>query len=195
MSREKGAIIAVSAPSGAGKTTIVKRILNDIPGLVFSISATTRKKRQNETNGVEYFFLSEEEFLAKIEKNEFVEWEKFYDYYYGTFRSFIDNTINAGKPVILEVDVKGALAIKSIYPDAVLIYIVPPSFDELVKRLKNRQTETEADFKKRVERAQMELGLKDKFDFFVENSDLDKAVKDTKSLIKKIIDKEKVNGN
>ena len=154
---KKGTIIVVSAPSGSGKTTIVKQLLAEFPELKFSISATTRAKRENETNGVEYFFISEEEFLEKIKRNEFVEWEKFYDYYYGTFKSVIEDTINSGQSVILEVDVKGALAIKNIYPDAVLIYIVPPSFDELVKRLKNRKTETPEDFRKRILRMEMEL--------------------------------------
>lgn len=184
---KKGTIIVVSAPSGSGKTTIVKQLLAEFPELKFSISATTRAKRENETNGVEYFFISEEEFLEKIKRNEFVEWEKFYDYYYGTFKSVIEDTINSGQSVILEVDVKGALAIKNIYPDAVLIYIVPPSFDELVKRLKNRKTETPEDFRKRILRMEMELNERKKFDYFIENSVLEKAVEDAKSLIKKII--------
>ena len=100
----KGEVIAVSAPSGAGKTTIVKKILKYYPDIVFSVSATTRPKRENETNGREYFFLSEDNFQKKIENGEFVEWEKFYDYYYGTFKSFIEENINAGKSVLLEID-------------------------------------------------------------------------------------------
>lgn len=191
MEQKRGAIIAVSAPSGTGKTTIVKHILETFPEIVFSVSATTRKKRSNETNGVEYFFITEDEFKQKIENNEFIEWERFYDYYYGTFKNYIDENINNGKPVLLELDVKGALTLKSIYPDAELIYILPPSFDELVKRLKNRNTEKEEDFQKRIERAKMELSLKDKFDHFIFNEDLDKAFEETKSLIKKIITKEK----
>ncbi len=191
MEQKRGAIIAVSAPSGTGKTTIVKHILKTFPEIVFSVSATTRKKRSNETNGVEYFFITEEEFKQKIENNEFIEWERFYDYYYGTFKNYIDENINTGKTVLLELDVKGALSLKSIYPDAELIYILPPSFDELVKRLKNRNTEKEEDFQKRIERAKMELSLKDKFDHFIFNEDLDKAFEETKSLIKKIITKEK----
>ena len=192
---EQGTIIAISAPSGTGKTTIVKRILKEFPEIIFSVSATTRKKRENETDGIEYFFLSEEEFLKRIENDEFVEWEKVYDYYYGTLKSHIKNAVSDGKSIILEVDVKGALSIKSIFPESVLVYIVPPSLEELEKRLRNRQTESESDFKKRINRAKMELELKDKFDYFIENADLEKAVEDTKSLIKKIIHKEKINGN
>jgi guanylate kinase len=188
--REKGHIFVISAPSGAGKTTIVKNILRDFPNIVFSVSATTRKKRDNETEGVDYHFISEKEFIAKIEKKDFVEWEKFYDYYYGTSKGFIEEKINNGISVLLEVDVKGALSIKTIYPEAILIYISPPSFEILVERLKNRRTEDEIDFKKRIERAKMELSQKDKFDYLVVNKDLNTAISETESLIKKIINKE-----
>ena len=109
MENNKGEVIAVSGPSGAGKSTIVKKILKHYPKIVFSVSATTRPKRENETDGVEYFFISDDEFKNKTDNGEFVEWEKFYDYYYGTIKSFIDDNINLGKPVLLEIDVKGAL--------------------------------------------------------------------------------------
>ena len=190
MDKHRGEIIAVSAPSGTGKTTILKSILQDYPELVFSVSATTRKKREFEKDGVDYFFISEKEFENKIGNNEFVEWEKFYDYYYGTYKSFIEDNINRGKSVIAEVDVMGALSLKKIYPQAVLIFIYPPSFEELESRLKKRQTEDKDEFKKRIERAKMELSHKDKFDFCIENNDLEKAILETESLIKKIIHKE-----
>jgi guanylate kinase len=188
---EKGKIFAVSAPSGAGKTTIVKSILNGIPQLAFSISATTRKKRENEIEGVDYHFISEADFLRKIEENQFLEWEKFYDYYYGTPKGFIEEKITNGIHVLLEVDVNGALRIKSIYPESILIYIYPPSFEVLVERLKNRKTEDENDLKKRVERAKMELSQKDKFDYLVVNNDLNTAITEVKDFIKEIINKEK----
>jgi guanylate kinase len=191
MAERKGEIIAVSAPSGTGKTTIVKRILKKYPQIVFSISATTRPKRLSEKNGVEYYFVTEKEFLKKIENNEFVEWEKFYDYYYGTFKSTIEENINSGKSILLEIDVKGALSLKSIYPESHLIYIKPPSFEELVKRLRERQTENDEDFKKRIERAEMELNHTDKFDYVIINKDLNKAIEETSELIKKILNKEK----
>jgi len=189
---QKGAIIVISAPSGAGKTTIVKRLFQEIPGLAFSVSATTRKKRENEVNGIDYFFLTESEFKEKIKNNEFIEWEKVYDYYYGTFKSFIEEKINNGISIVLEVDVKGALSIKKIYPEAHLIYVVPPSHEELIKRLKNRKTEDDNDIQKRLERAIMELSIKDKFDYFIENKDLEKAVSMTKDLINNILKKEKI---
>ena len=187
MSNHKGIIIAVSAPSGTGKTTIVKKILDEYPDLIFSVSATTRQKRDYEVEGVDYFFITEDEFKKKIDNGEFVEWEKFYDYYYGTYKSFIEKNIESGKSVILEIDVNGALSLKKIYPESILIFIYPPSFEELKNRLKNRNTEDETDYKKRIERAKMELSLKPKFDYLIENKDLEKALSETKSLISKII--------
>jgi guanylate kinase len=162
---------------------------------LFSISATTRPKRETEVDGIEYKFLTEEEFEKKIKSNEFIEWEKFYDYYYGTFKSVIDETINLGKTIVLEVDVKGALSIKKLYPDAHLIYISPPSYQELVNRLRDRQTENETDFRKRIERAKMELSLKDKFDYIIVNQNLEKAVIETSDLVRKILQGERVNGH
>ncbi len=191
MQTGKGEIIAVSAPSGAGKTTIVKQILKQYPEIVFSVSATTRPKRAVETDGVEYYFITENEFVEKIGNDEFVEWEKFYDYYYGTFKKSVDNCINEKKTILLELDVKGSLSLKKIYPASHLIYIMPPSYKELIKRLKDRQTESNRDFKKRVERAKMELMLKDQFDYIIENKYLEKAINETSSLIKKIIKQEK----
>ncbi|MGB5847763.1 MAG: guanylate kinase [Ignavibacteriaceae bacterium] len=191
MENKRGELIAVSAASGAGKTTIVKKILKLYPEIIFSVSATTRSKRENETYGVEYFFISEDDFKNRVGKNEFVEWEKFYDYYYGTFKSFINDNINSGKSVLLEIDVKGALSIKRIFPTSHLIFIMPPSYDELIQRLRNRQTETEEDFQKRIERAKMELSHKDQFDYIIVNDNLENAVEETSVLIKKIVNKEK----
>jgi len=188
---DKGKIIVVSAPSGSGKTTIVRNVLKEFPEIVFSVSATTRKRRDNEAEGVHYFFISEEEFLKKIKNNEFVEWEKVYDYYYGTLRYFIDKNIASGKTVLLELDVNGALEIKQIYNDAILLYILPPDVEELVKRLKSRNTETDSDFQKRIERAKMELSCKDKFDYLILNKDLNIAIEQKKTIIKNLINKGK----
>ena len=185
--QNQGKLIVFSAASGAGKTTIVKQILKEFRQIIFSISATTRPKRESETNGVEYFFLSKDEFKSKIENDEFVEWEKFYDYYYGTLKSFINTNIDSGKTVLLELDVKGALTIKRLYHYAHLIYISPPSFEELVNRLRQRNTESETDFQKRIDRAKMELSLKDKFDFVIENRKLETAINEAKILVRKIL--------
>jgi len=191
LENSRGILFIISAPSGTGKTTIVRRILKEFPDIIFSVSATTRKKRENEKEGVDYFFLSEEEFSRKIAKGEFAEWEKFYDYYYGTLRRYIDENLDNGKSVLLEIDVKGAIKLKEKYPEAVLIFIVPPSFDELANRLKKRQTEDEIDLQKRIERIEMELRLKDKFDYFINNVKLEQAVSDIKSLIENIIKEKK----
>jgi len=187
---KNGKIFVIAAPSGAGKTTITRCILKLFPELVFSISATTRKKRFNEQDGVDYFFITEKDFVEKIEKNEFVEWEKTYDYYYGTFKSFLTENVNNGKNVILEIDVNGALSIKKLIPHSVLIFIRPPSFEVLVERLKARKTESEEDLHKRIDRVKMELGLADKFDYSVENNELAAAVKEVEEIIKKEINKE-----
>ena len=108
MDNSKGILFIVSAPSGTGKTTITRRILKESPEIVYSVSATTRKKRENEVDGVDYFFLTENEFKEKIAGNEFAEWEKFYDYYYGTYREYLEGNLNKGKNVLLEIDVNGA---------------------------------------------------------------------------------------
>jgi len=184
---KKARLIVFSAPSGSGKTTIVRNVLEDYKDFVFSISVTTRCKRAAEKNGVDYFFISEEEFIKKIEAGDFVEWEKFYDYYYGTLKSTIDENINNGLTTVFEVDVKGALSIKKVYPDAVLIFIAPPSIEELKKRLINRNTETKEDLEKRISRAEMELSFKDKFDYTVTNINLDEAKKEVKKIIEKVI--------
>lgn len=188
-------LFVFSAPSGSGKTTIVKEILKYFQGFVFSISATTRKKRATEKNGADYFFISEDEFKKKIDNNEFVEWEKFYDYYYGTIKRQINDNIAKGLCTVFEVDVKGALNIKKAYPNSVLIFIVPPSIEELRKRLLGRNTETDEDLSKRIERAEMELGFKDKFDYVVSNIDLEIAKKEVKKIIEKERSKEVQNGN
>ena len=186
----KGKAVIISAPSGAGKTTIVKHLLESGLNLSFSVSATTRPRRPNEVNGVDYFFVSDDEFEKKIANNEFIEWERFYDYYYGTLKSFVDDNINIGKSVLFEVDVKGALSLKKIYPESFLIFIGPPSYEELVTRLKNRKTESESDLQKRIDRAKMELSFKKDFDYIFVNDELHKVYKSVKSLIKEIINKE-----
>jgi guanylate kinase len=194
MNIKKGRLLVFSAPSGAGKTTIVRSVLNKFPELTFSISATTRERRETEIDGKHYFFISENEFKNKIDKNEFVEWEKFYDYYYGTLKNHIETLINNGKNVVLEVDVKGALKIKKVYPDSVLIYVLPPSFDILKDRLVKRNTESAEDLNKRLERVELELSYKDHFEHIIVNDNLDKAKEEAIFIIENILNGDK-NGN
>lgn len=191
MFEKKGKIFVISSPSGGGKTTIVRRILSEFPEIIFSVSATTRPKRPDEIDGIHYFFLTEDQFLEKIKNDEFIEWERFYDYYYGTLKTFVIDNIQNGKSVLLEIDVKGALSVKKIFPDAILIFIDVPSFEELVNRLKRRKTESETDLQKRIDRAKMELSYKDKFDYIFINKDLEEVTSQIKSLIKEILKKEK----
>jgi len=187
LAKKKGKLFVFSAPSGSGKSTIVKMILKEYPNLIFSVSATTRKKRKDEINGVHYHFISEKEFLKEIEVDNFIEWQRFYDYYYGTLKKVVEQNIEKGNSVVLEVDVKGAIQIKQNYPNSVLIFIVPPSIEELKKRLVKRNTETDEDLKKRVERAKMELSFADKFDYAVVNDRLENAIEKVKEIIQKEI--------
>ncbi|MCX6174065.1 MAG: guanylate kinase [Ignavibacteriales bacterium] len=187
MSNHKAKLYVFSAPSGSGKTTIVRDVLKNFPEFVFSVSATTRKKRSTEKEGVDYYFILEEEFKKKIDTGEFVEWEKFYDYYYGTLKNFVDGNLAKGLSNVFEVDVKGALSIKKAYKNSVLIFIAPPSIDVLKDRLIKRNTETEEDLKKRIERAEMELSFKDQFDYVVSNLNLEEAKKEVKKIIEKEI--------
>lgn len=185
-----GKMIIFSAPSGAGKTTIVKEILkNKSLNLAFSISACSRKKRENETDGVDYYFLSVEDFKTKIENNEFVEWEQVYEnQYYGTLKSEVERIWNLGNTVVFDVDVVGGMNIKKIYGEnALSIFIKPPSIEELKKRLINRGTETEVTLKKRIDKAEWELQFADKFDFVVANDIVEKAKNEILIKVQKFI--------
>ncbi|MCC6550939.1 MAG: guanylate kinase [Ignavibacteriaceae bacterium] len=182
----KGKILVIAAPSGTGKTTILKQVLQKHPDIVFSVSATTRKKREAEVHGKDYYFISREEFEQKIAEEKFAEWERVYDYYYGTLKEFISSTIDQGKHILLELDVKGALSIKKSYPGAALIFIEPPSLEVLRERLTKRKTETEEDLAKRLNRAEMEISQKAHFEYHLVNSDIQKAVSELDSLISEI---------
>ncbi len=178
-------LLVLSSPSGGGKSTISKRLLDKFINLKFSISATTRKIREGETNGIQYYFIEINEFLSKINNNEFVEYEKIFDNYYGTLKSEIEKQINDNFCLIFDIDVKGALNLKKIYPnDSVLIFIAPPSLEVLEQRLRNRQTESEEQLKTRLNRAEMELSYSNEFDFVVINDNLEQAINNTIEIVK-----------
>lgn len=180
-----GKLIIVTAPSGAGKTTVVKHLLNTIPSLAFSVSATTRNKRENEVDGKDYYFLSNEEFKIKIAANEFVEWEEVYPgKFYGTLESELKRLWKDGKHIIFDVDVKGALSLKNKFPEKTLsIFIQPPSLEILIERLKNRATETPETLKTRIERVTLELSFHDRFDFAIINDKLDITLQKAEELV------------
>ncbi|MEO8148804.1 MAG: guanylate kinase [Bacteroidia bacterium] len=171
-------LILFCGPSGSGKTTIVHHLLKNNANLRFSVSATTRPKRENEVDGVDYYFLSVDEFKKKIANDEFVEWEEVYpDGYYGTLKAEIERLVAQNKVVIFDVDVEGGLNIKKIYGDKLLVvFVMPPSLDDLHKRLLARASETEDSLKKRVAKAELELTYADKFNKVIVNDNLETAL-------------------
>jgi len=178
-------VIIFSAPSGSGKTTVVRHLLNAMDNLEFSISATTRAKRGHEQDGIDYYFLSEAEFREKIEAGEFLEYEEVYPgRFYGTLRSEVDRIWSLGKAVIFDVDVVGGLNIKSHYKEkALAIFLRTPSFDDLRKRLQGRQTEEESEMKKRLEKAEFEMSFQEKFDIVLINNVLEHTFTESESIV------------
>jgi guanylate kinase len=173
----KGKLVIISAPSGAGKTTIVKHLLKSNLNLSFSVSATTRSPRAEESDGKDYYFLSMEEFRRRISNDEFVEWEEVYkDHLYGTLKSEIDRIRNMGSHVIFDVDARGGINLKKKFgTQAVALFIMPPSVSELQMRLISRGKDSPEKIKMRIEKAETEMKLANQFDFIVINSELDKA--------------------
>ena len=181
----KGKLLIFSAPSGAGKTTIVKHLLQKDFDLNFSVSATSREPRTGETHGKDYFFLSEKDFREKIENEEFLEWEEVYKgIFYGTLKSEVERIRNSGKNVIFDVDVVGGLNIKKHYgDDALAVFVQPPSVEELKKRLRNRSTESEEKINMRIAKAEKELSYASRFDVIIINDKLDSALKIVESRV------------
>jgi guanylate kinase len=181
----KGKLLIFSGPSGSGKTTIVHHLLEVIPDLEFSVSATSRKKRPDETDGKDYFFITAKKFREKIIKNEFVEWEEVYvNQYYGTLKSEIERILNLGRNVVFDVDVRGGINIKKQYgKDALAIFVMPPSLKELEKRLRARLTEDEDSFRKRIGKAREEIGFSDQFDVVLVNDELNNTMRNSVNLV------------
>ena len=175
--------IVFSAPSGGGKTTIAKTLEQKYDELVISVSATTRPQRPNERNGVDYYFLSPENFKEAIQQDRFLEYEQVHGYYYGTLKEKVDEAVANGKTVLFDIDVNGALSIKKHYPQAVLIFIKPPSKEVLVERLKKRRSESEEAIRSRLQRMEYEYNKAEQFDHIVINDDLQRAIKEIEHLI------------
>ncbi len=185
MSNKSGKLFVISGPSGAGKGTLREHALDNIENLVYSISCTTRKPRDGEIDGVQYRFISHEKFKEDIEKNLFLEYAHVHADFYGTLKADVIKELNAGKNVLLEIDVQGALQVREKISDAILIFIAPPSLEELEKRLRDRHTETEENLNLRLSNAKKELELKDKYDYVIINDDLETASKELRDLILK----------
>lgn len=184
----KGKLIIVVAPSGSGKTTIARRLLEEVDRVRFSVSATTRPARPGEKHGVDYFFLSEEEFDRKIDEGDFLEWEFYNDKRYGTLRSEVDKLMEKGYFPLLDVEVKGALNVKSMYGGRSLaVFIQPPSLEELERRLVKRGTEDERTLASRLDLAKKEMQYANRFDYIVVNDELEEAFRQVKQIVELFI--------
>ena len=181
--KEKGILIVVSGFSGAGKGTIMKEVMKQYDNYALSISATTRSPRAGEENGREYFFRTVEEFEKMIAKDELIEYAKYVDNYYGTPRSYVEEQLEAGKDVILEIEIQGALKVKEKFPETLLLFVTPPNAVELRNRLIGRGTETMEVIDSRMKRAGEEAEGMDKYDYLIVNDDLQEAVEELHSII------------
>lgn len=177
-------LFVISGSSGVGKGTLIKEFLKRNPEFKLSVSCTTRQPREGEIHGENYFFLTKDEFKACIERNEFLEWAEFSGNMYGTQRPYIEEKLAQGKNLILEIDTKGALNVKKILPDATLIFILPPSFEELEARLRGRHTETEEAIQKRLASTKLEIENSKYFDYQVVNDNIEKAVYKLEEIMK-----------
>jgi len=175
--------VVLSAPSGAGKTTIARALVKEIEDVVFSVSATTRPARDHEVDGIDYHFLSEAEFRAMIEADELVEWAEVHGHLYGTTREALQAAQDEGRFLILDVDVQGAMQMRERVPDAVLVFVLPPSADALVERLTERGTEEEDNVTQRIENARGELEQASRFDYIVVNENLEQAIDEVRSIV------------
>ncbi|HRH59036.1 MAG TPA: guanylate kinase [Chitinophagaceae bacterium] len=185
-------IIIITAPSGAGKTSITKYLLSKFPQLAFSVSAATRKPRNAEQHGVDYFFISAEDFQQKIKEDAFIEWEMVYEgKYYGTLKSELERIWNAGKTPVLDIDVKGAIHVEKQFPNTTLsVFIEPPSMEVLKQRLQNRGTESSEGLQTRLNKAAYEISFKDQFDAVIMNDELQKACEEAGEVVGRFLGSE-----
>ncbi|MBQ6774157.1 MAG: guanylate kinase [Synergistaceae bacterium] len=178
-----GSLFVLSGPSGVGKGTLREHALNNIANLVYSISCTTRQPRPGETDGVEYRFISHEKFKQDISENLFLEYAHVHNDYYGTLKADVESALNSGHDVLLEIDVQGALQVREKMPQAVLIFIAPPSVQELERRLTKRNTESQEVIRTRLNNALRELELQDKYNHVIINDDLERASQELRNII------------
>ncbi len=183
--QEKGLLIVISGPSGVGKGTLCSALTSQDPSICYAVSATTRQPRRGEQEGSSYYFLDEGEFLRRRDNGEFLEWAEVFGNYYGTLHSEVERLTCAGKNVILEIDVQGAMQVKEACPDAVSIFILPPSYDELEKRIRLRGTESEEVRNLRLSQAAQEMTMAEAYDYMIINDDVDNAVRCIQGIIAK----------
>lgn len=181
--RRKGKLFILSGPSGVGKGTLRAKALDDLDGLVYSISCTTREPRSGEVDGVDYRFISEDDFKSRVGRGEFLEYAHVHNSWYGTLRGDVERELERGHDVLLEIDVQGALQVCGIMPEAISLFIAPPSFEELERRLRERATEGDDRLRVRLKNAETEMSLKDKYRHIIVNDDLDKACAELRGLI------------
>jgi guanylate kinase len=176
-------VVVVSGPSGVGKSTVVSRVLESRENISISVSLTTRPPRRGEVDGGDYHFVSAEEFSRRREAGELLEWAEVHGHLYGTRTDFVENTISAGRNVLLEIDVQGGMSVKKKRPDSILIFLLPPSFEALETRLRGRDTDSEEVIERRIQNARWELGFFDKYDYLVVNDDIDRCIGDVLAVI------------
>lgn len=179
----KGKLFVISGPSGCGKTTLGEKIIFNNPNLVRSISMTTRSPRKGEKNGREYFFVDEKKFIELIRKKNFLEWANVFGNFYGTPQEFVLENLNKGKDVLLIIDVQGAMQVRKRFPQAVFIFIAPPSLRILEKRLKKRGLDSSSEINNRLKQAKLEMGYQKKYNYIIINNELDRATKLLGSII------------
>lgn len=184
MKKAKGLLVVVSGPSGAGKGTVCKAYLNKYEDTFLSVSATTRKPRPGEIDGTHYYFLEEEKFKSMIENDGFIEWANFCGNYYGTPKKAVCDMLDDGKDVILEIEVQGAMKVKEQFPEAVFVFVLPPSMSELRKRLIGRQTETMEVIEKRLNTALWELDMSKEYNYILVNDDVENAAEKLNGILK-----------
>ncbi|HNZ09269.1 MAG TPA: guanylate kinase [Bacillota bacterium] len=183
LKRERGILFVISGPSGVGKNSVLTQLLKEVPGLCYSVSATTRQARKGEVDGVNYFFMTREQFLEKVETGDFLEHEEYVGNLYGTPRGYIEKELSEGCDIAMDIECRGAAQIKRMMPEAVLIFLTPPSMEELKARLLARSTDSQEAIEKRVKKAEVEMGEIYTYDYYVMNDDLRTAVEDIKKII------------
>ncbi len=191
MTSNKGKLIIVAGPSGTGKGTVENAVMEKFPEIQFSVSVTTRPRRDYEIEGEHYFFISKEEFLKRLERNELAEWQEVYSkngHYYGTLRSFVDTALEQGKLLLIDIDIKGGINLKKEYPqNSISIFIEPPSVEALERRLINRNTDSPEQIRIRLDRMPEEMELGKQFDYTIVNGELNEAVNDFTEILEKEI--------